>query len=170
MRLLPPHAALRPSRWRLEAVPIGSTLAGSAMALLPVVATDSLTPPFGLLMLLAWRLLRSGLWHPWIGLPLGLADDLLSGNPIGSAMALWTATLLVFDLVDRAVAWRDHWVDWVIAANALMACTMLGWMFAGFTGGHGSIFGVARQAGLAILCYPAAVRLVAFLDRWRLRR
>ena len=33
-------------------------------------------PPFGLLVLLAWRLLRPELWRAWVGLPLGLPAEL----------------------------------------------------------------------------------------------
>ena len=83
---------------------------------------------------------------------------------------LWTVTLLALELIDRVVAWRDHWVDWLIAAAAILFCMAGGWLFSGVFGGRGSIAMTAGQAAAAILCYPAAVRMVALLDRWRLRR
>ena len=154
--------------WQLALVPVASTVAGSAAALLPLIASAPVLPPFGLLILLAWRLLRIELWGAWIALPLGLTDDLLSGAPIGSAMALWTATLLVLDMVDGRLPWRDHWTDWVIASIAVPVCVVGGWLAAGLTGGHGGFGGVAQQIAISILCYPAVVRTVASLDRWRL--
>lgn len=162
-----PAAAVR---WRLTLVPAGSVLAGSATALLPFVVSVPALPPFGLLLLLGWSLLRTALWPAWVALPLGFADDLMTGNPIGTAMVLWTATLLALQLIDRAVAWRDHWVDWAIAAAAIQFCTGAGWLIAGVGGGRGAFVVAAGQAAVAILCYPAAVRIVALLDRWRLKR
>ncbi|MFD2501348.1 rod shape-determining protein MreD [Rhizorhabdus histidinilytica] len=93
-------------------VPILSTLAGSATALLPIVATEPIVPPFGLMMLLAWRLLRPEIWPVWVALPLGLADDLISGHYLGTAMILWTIAFLSLEWVDQALRWRDSWIEW----------------------------------------------------------
>jgi rod shape-determining protein MreD len=151
-------------------VPILSTLAGSAIAaLLPFVALSPSLPPFGLLMLLGWRLLRPELWRVWVALPLGLADDLLSGRPPGSAITLWTLLFLALDGVDSRFLWRDHWQDWLLAAAASALCILGGWAIAAFQGGGGSPLLVAPQILLTILCFPPAERLCAVLDRWRLR-
>ena len=91
---------------RVTIVPILSTLAGSAMALLPIIATEPIVPPFGLMMLLAWRLLRPEIWPVWAALPLGLADDLLSGHYLGTAMILWTIAFLALEWVDQALRSR----------------------------------------------------------------
>ena len=53
-------------------------LLGSLTPWLPVIAPAPVLPPFGFMMLLAWRLLRPGLLPLWAGLPLGLFDDLYS--------------------------------------------------------------------------------------------
>ncbi|WCT73325.1 rod shape-determining protein MreD [Sphingomonas naphthae] len=170
MRLLPAHVDLVPPRRWTIGVPIASTLAGSAVAALPFVLSAPLLPSFGLLMLLSWRLLRPEMWAAWIALPLGLADDLLTGNALGSAAALWTATLLVLDRLDGVMVWRDHWADWAIAAIAIQCCAIGEWLLSGFVGGQGSFAALAPQVIAALLCYPAAVRITASLDRWRLRR
>lgn len=68
---------------------VASILAGSLVTLLPVVATVPFLPPFGLLMFLGWRLLRPGALPVWAAAPLGLFDDLVSGQPLGSAVLLW---------------------------------------------------------------------------------
>ena len=84
--------------------------------LLPIVSSAPVLPPFGLLFLLAWRLLRPGLWPVWVGAPLGLFDDLLSGQPIGSAIALWSLALILIDIVEQRFLWRNLWQDWLLAA------------------------------------------------------
>lgn len=155
---------------RVRIVPVLSTIAGSAMSLLPIIAVSPALPPFGLLMLLGWRLLRPELWQAWIALPLGLADDLIGGQPLGSTMALWTTTLLVLDLVDNRMVWRDYWIDWLVAAVAILFCLGGSWMFARFTGGGGTILALVPQIAIAIFCFPAVARLCVVLDRWRLTR
>lgn len=168
-RLLPATAS-RSLPARLYLVPVASTLAGSAMAALPLVASAPILPPFGLLMALSWRLLRSELWRAWVALPLGLADDLLTGAPLGTAMALWTSCFLVLDVIDNRLMWRDHWQDWAIASVAVAFCLAGGWALAGLEGGSGPMRLVVPQLFITIACVPAATRLCAALDGWRLQR
>lgn len=158
----------RNARIRGRILPILTTIFGSATVILPVIADSPILPPFGLLMLLAWRLLRPELWPVWIGIPLGLIDDLFSGQPIGSAVLLWTTSLLILDLVDTRLVWRDYWQDWLIAAGAIMFCLVGGILTANAVGGNGNILLIVPQLGLSILIYPMIARLCALLDRWRL--
>jgi rod shape-determining protein MreD len=160
----------RPSSLRMRAVPIASTLAGSAVATLPLVTLAPALPPFGLLMALAWRLLRPEMWPAWIALPLGIADDLITGAPVGSAATLWTIAFLGIDIADSRPMWRDHWLDWWIAAAAILFCGFGAWAIDRFTAGGGNILPMLPQLVLSILCFPAAAWLCARLDRWRLRR
>ena len=92
----------RPSALRLQALPVATTLLGSCVNLLPFISTAPVLPPFGLLMALGWRLLRPELWAAWVALPLGLADDLITGTAPGTAMSLWTITFLGIDLLDAS--------------------------------------------------------------------
>jgi rod shape-determining protein MreD len=155
---------------RAWAVPVASTVAGSALALLPIVTSWALVPPLGLLMLLGWRLLRPEMWPAWIGLPLGLIDDILTGRPLGTGMALWTICLLAIDQIDARLIWRDHWQEWSIAAAALgfaiFGAVALGWI----GGSAGSLYAMLPQYVAALLVFPAVLRLCGGLDRWRLRR
>lgn len=157
-------------RARARIVPIASTIAGSAGSLLPFIAVSPVLPPFGLLMLLGWRLLRPEMWPAWVGLPLGLVDDLIGARPLGSSAALWTLALLALDLVDNRLFWRDYWVEWLLASVAIIACIGGGWLLAGFTGGGGTALAIVPQIAMAIFCFPAAARLCAALDHWRLRQ
>jgi len=171
---LPPPVVLRDERIvlppRARIVPVASTLAASLLAALPYVADAPEMPPFGLMLLLAWRLLRPEIWQAWVALPLGAFDDLVSGQPFGSATALWTITMLVLDQTDNRMVWHDYWHDLLNAALALAFCILGGWAIVAFTYGAGSILTMGLSLALAVLGMPLAMRIAARLDRFRLTR
>lgn len=158
----------RIARLRGQVLPAVTTMLGSATVLLPLVATSPVLPPFGFMMLLAWRLLRPELWPLWIGLPLGLVDDLFSGQPIGSAPLLWTIVLLAHDQVARQNLLRDHWQDWMTAVVAISFVLGGGLVAANLAGGASAPETIVPQLLLSCLLYPVVARSVATLDRWRL--
>jgi rod shape-determining protein MreD len=151
-------------------VPVVSTIAASALGLLPIVAVAPALPPFGLLMALAWRLLRPEMWPPWVALPLGLVDDLISGAPLGTAATLWTIVFLGFDIVDTRPMWRDYWLDWWLASIAILFCGLGDWLFADFVTGAGPVWTMLPTLGIAIVIFPGVVWICTRLDRWRLKR
>jgi rod shape-determining protein MreD len=155
------------SRWALIGVPAISVMLGSMTVLLPSIALYPLLPPFGLLMLLAWRMLVRDLWPVWAALPLGLFDDIFSGQPIGSAMLLWTLVFLVLDLFDRWMMWRDYRQDWLLAAVLTSFVLLVGLGIANSAGGDTSADIVLPQILVSALCFPLIVRLCAWLDRVR---
>ena len=73
-----------------NAVPWASIMVASILPVFPIATALPVVPPLGLLMLLGWRLVRPGLLPVWAGLPLGLIDDLFSGQPFGFAMFVWS--------------------------------------------------------------------------------
>ena len=155
---------------RRRFVPVGSTLAASLLALLPIVATRPLWPEIALLVVIAWRLLRPEIWPAHMGLGLGLFNDLVAGHPLGQSMALWTMIFLACDYVDSRLGFRDYWMDWLIAAAAILFYTGASWYIA-LLMGAGIEFGVLLpQLGVTILVYPLAARVVLALDKWRLSR
>ncbi len=151
-------------------IPILAVVLGSLMVLVPVIAIMPLMPPFGLLMLIAWRVPRPGLWPVWTGLPLGLFDDLCSGAPIGTAMALWTVTLLLIDYADMRLIWRDYWQDWALAALAVAGCVTGAWLIAEATGGATPFILMVPLIVTSALLYPILARACAALDQWRFAR
>lgn len=161
-----PDAALTSIAW----LPTISVALASMLTALPFMLDSALLPPFGLLMLLSWRLMRSDLWPVWIGIPLGLWDDLFSGQPPGSAMALWTIALLAMDALDARIVWRDYRIDWVIGALAIALILFAGAALAQAGSGAAVLPLVMPQVVIAWFTLPAAMLLVGRLDRWRLRR
>lgn len=143
---------------------VASVLIGSALTLLPFVASFPLLPPFGLLMMLAWRLHRQDAFAPWAPALLGLADDLLSGQPLGSAMLLWTLSLVAIDVIDTRLVQRNFWQDWLIASGAIAFCMIGGRLIASPFGAHVDTLLLAQIIATAAL-YPLASRLTVRLDR-----
>ena len=154
----------------------GSILPGWLMATPP-----PLLPSFGYLLLLGWRQLRPGLLPVWAGLPLGLIDDLFSGQPLGSAIVLWSASMVVLDIVDVRFPWRNFVFDWLIAAVMIASASFAFVLIASPHGGANvsgddaqvlkaiALGNIALQALLGVLLYPLIVLLVAWADAARLR-
>lgn len=164
-----PRLGNTPSRFRMEATPIASVLLASATpSLLPVIAQVPTLPPLGFLFLVGWRLVHHELWPLWIGVPLGLFDDLMSGNPLGTAMLLWSVAMMAVEIVDGRLMWRDYWHDWLIATGAaalfLAGGVMIGWT----SGSRAPITLILPQLLWSTLLYPLIVRVIAVIDRWRM--
>ncbi|MBC7987599.1 MAG: rod shape-determining protein MreD [Sphingomonadaceae bacterium] len=161
--------SLAPLRFRMRAIPVSSVAIGSLAPLLPLIAAWPLLPPLGLLMLLGWRFVRPETWPLWIGLPLGLFDDLLSGNPLGSAVFLWTAILVALDIFDNRFIWRDYWFDWLMATAAIAFYIVFSMLASSLADrGDPALAPLAPQLAASVLTFPLVLRLCARLDRWRL--
>jgi rod shape-determining protein MreD len=161
----PFQPALPPAHAR--ALPWASVMGASALtAVIPVVASLPLMPPLGLILLLTWRLLARFSLRPWAAAPLGLFDDLLSGQPLGSAMLLWSLCFIAIDLIEQRLVARDFWQDWLIASGAIVFCIAAGRWIAVPLSAHVDTVLLA-QAMIAVLLFPLSARLVAWIDRKR---
>ena len=156
------------SPFKMLAIPAASIMLGSMVTALPFIESQPMHPPFGLLIFLAWRLMRPGLLPMWAGLPFGLFDDIFSGQPFGSAGLLWSLAMLVMEVIDSRALWRDHFQDWFIAALLIIFAILGGWWIAGLAHARPEAIVLLPQIMLSLLIYPLAVRLCARLDRWRL--
>lgn len=142
---------------------------GSMVTILPFVATFPFLPPFGLLLLLGWRLHRADTLKVWTPVPLGFVDDMLSGQPLGSAMLLWTLCFLAIDVLDTRLVWRDFWQDWLIASGAVGFCLIAGRLAATEFAAHVDTALLLQILASAAL-FPLVSRFVARLDREPQRR
>lgn len=149
-------------------VPWASVMLGSLLPAWLFLASAPYVPPLGFLTLVAWRQLRPGLLPVWAGLPLGFFDDLYSGQPIGSAILLWSAAMIVLDAIEQRFPWRSFALEWLVAIALFAAYAAIGLGFANAAGGRTSLAVLAPQLVLAVLLYPFIGRVVALLDRFRL--
>jgi len=151
--------------WR-KMVPAASIMLGSLITIWPFIASIPFLPPMGLLMLLGWRMARPGVLAIWAPLPLGFFDDLLSGQPLGSAILLWQVCFIVIDLIDQRLVFRDSWQDWLIAGGSLAFCLIASRLVAAPLGAHVDT-PLVLQILVSILLFPLAARIAIWLDRRR---
>ena len=151
-------------------IPWLSVMLASLAPLLPVLTPAPLVPPLAYIVLLAWRLLRPGLLPLWAGLPLGLWDDLFSGQPMGSAILLFSLTLIAIDLLELRFPWRGFWQDWLVSSLFMLIYIVLSALLSGAEINLLQMTLLTPQALLSFVLFPVIVRLVAVLDRVRLLR
>ena len=133
-----------------------SILLGSLTPWLPIIAPAPILPPFGLMMLLAWRLLRPGLLPLWAGLP------------FGSGILLFSLVLIAIELIEIRFPWRNFWLDWFTAAAVLTGYLTVTALLSGSSLMQLTV--IVPQLLLSIVLFPVVARLVAQLDRLRLMR
>lgn len=156
-----------PSPLLARAAPWLVIACGSVLQTLPLIASAPVMPPFGFLFLLAWRQLRPGLLPVWAGLPLGLVDDLFSGQPFGSAMLLWSLAMIAFEVIEQRFPWRSYLMDWLVAAAVIVVYLVVA---ATIARASGAVIVLAPQLVVAVLIFPLAERFIALCDRARLWR
>lgn len=165
-----PRINRAPYAWRVRTVPYASIMLASLAPIMLIADVMPIVPQLGFLLLLGWRMVRPGLLPLWAGAPLGAFDDLVSGQPFGSAILLWSLAMIAIELIETRFPWSGFWQDWFTAG--IMATAY--WLTALLVSGAPvtpEIFQVALpQALLAILLYPIMARMVASLDRFRLAR
>lgn len=166
-RAAQPRIGQEPSLLRQQGIPVGMVMLGSLATFFPVITTTAIMPPLGLLFLLSWRSLHRDLWPVWMPLFLGAFDDLFSGQPIGSAMMLWTTAYLIMDATDKRFVWRDFWQEWALAASMIALVLLGGLVIANLTGGNTSALLLIPQILITICLFPLTSRLCATIDRWR---
>ena len=155
---------------RARSVPWVSIMLGSALPMLLIADLMPVLPSLGFLMLLGWRLVRPGLLPLWAGAPLGAFDDLVSGQPFGSAIMLWSLAMIAIELIETRFPWRDFWHDWFTGSVLALAYWQATLLFSGASVTTEMLIVAAPQGVMAVLLYPIIARAVAGLDRFRLAR
>ena len=161
----------RPSKFRMTVIPALSVMICSAVtAMLPIIAKSPILPPFGLMMFVSWRLLRRDAFPIWAGAPLGFFDDLLSGQPVGSSVFLWSVVMIALEAIEHRFMWRDYWMEWFLAGLTIGLCLIIGLLLANLHGGPTPVEVILPQILVSILCYPLMAKLCSMLDNLRIGR
>ena len=145
-------------------LPFVTILLGALAPLFPLIADG----PF--MIFIAWQIVRPGLLPMWVGIPLGAFDDLFSGQPFGSAIMLWSITMLVLEIVEARFPWRGFWQDWLTAAAVLTVYLSVAALVSGTGLGLAILPYIVPQILLSILLFPIIARIIAVFDRMRLLR
>jgi len=158
------------SPWFANIVLYGSIILASWLPTVFVSSIMPLVPPLGYLMLVGWRLMRPGTLPSWIGLPLGAIDDLVSGQPFGSAILLWSLTMLAFEWFETRFPWRGFIHDWLASAIAAASYVTLALIASGAALGLPILMATLPQVLLSMALYPIIAAMIATLDQFRLIR
>jgi len=152
------------------AVPWASVMLGSLLAFFPIATAMPLLPPLGFLLLVAWRLQRPGLLPVWAGFPLGMWDDLFSGQPFGSGILLWSLAMIAIEMIETQFPWRNFMLDWATASGIVAAYLLVAALFSGASATDQMIAVLLPQFLVSVMVYPAVSGVVSRLDRLRLMR
>lgn len=153
-----------------ETVPYLSIMLSSLLPIFPIATALPFIPPLGFLMLLAWYMLRPGLLPIWVGFPLGIFDDLFSGQPFGSAIFLWSLALIACEALESQFRWRHFLLDWGTIAAISIFYILFAALLSGATLTTHGLAALMPQLLLSILAYPVVAGVVGRLDRFRLMR
>lgn len=159
-----------PYAWRVRSVPYVTIMLGSLLPVLLIADLMPLFPSLGFLLLLGWRMVRPGLLPLWAGAPLGAFDDLVSGQPLGSAILLWSLAMIVIELIETRFPWRGFWQDWFTAGVIAVSYWFAALLVSGASVTPELLIVALPQALLSVMLYPIIARMVAGLDRFRLAR
>ena len=151
-------------------VPWASVLIASVLPIFVIASGLPWLPPLGFIMLLAWRLVRPGLFPVWAGIPLGAFDDLFSGQPFGSAIMLWSLAMLAIEGVETRFPWRSFAQDWFTAGLVLLVYCPIAMLVSGAVPSLPALVALGPQIMLSVLLFPVFARFISYLDRMRLRR
>ncbi len=158
------------SPWRAKSVPYISIMIGSLLPLYALADVMPIVPPVGFLIFLGWRMMRPGLMPLWAGVPLGAFDDLFSGQPFGSAILLWSVTMITIEIIETRFHLRGFWKYWFTAGLAIVLYLVAAMVVSGARLDLPLILAVIPQIAVSVLLYPLFARLIARLDRFRLSR
>jgi rod shape-determining protein MreD len=168
--LTPTRRMARGPRAHAGYVPAITVIAASLLVALPIVSTSGWYPDFGYLVFIGWRLLRADPWPAWWAIPLGFINDLFTGLPIGFSIALWSATMLALDLIDRRTMWRDYWIEWVLATLLIAIDQWLQWRVARLVGAAPALAQIVPPLVISVFLFPAFAWVISRIDAWRLGR
>ena len=165
-----PNKFERGPRPYAEHVPWTSVVAGSLLAIFPLVATHGWWPDLGLMMLIAWRMQRSDPFPNWYAIPLGLLNDLLLLHPLGLSVVTFTFALLVVDIIDARKLRGFYATEWLVAAVLIALAKLLQLWVAAIMDAPMPLLSILPPIVISVLLFPIMAFIVTLLDRYRLRK
>ncbi|UAB77101.1 rod shape-determining protein MreD [Erythrobacter sp. SCSIO 43205] len=156
--------------WRTHSVHYITICLGSIFPFFIMADVMPVVPPLGFMLFLGWRLIRPGLMPLWAGVPLGAFDDLFSGQPFGSAIFLWSLTMIALEVIETRFPWRGFWLDWFTAGLGIVLYITAAMVVSGASISVHLVAVIGPQILISILLYPILARAIGRADRFRLSR
>lgn len=150
--------------WR-RTVPFLFVLAAAAAMTMPLTAALPLVPHFAFLAVYVWTQFQPGLLPAWLGLPLGLATDLLTGMPLGVNAALLPALALLLPLIPPAIRARNYLFDWLLVLPCALIYQFLAMQLAAFAGVATPFGPLVLQSVMTAIAYPVVAWACARVQR-----
>lgn len=169
-RSAPPRSRINraPSPLVARSLPWLTVMLASLLPGWIMIASAPVLPPLGFLFFVSWQQLRPGLLPVWAGLPLGIFEDLFSGQPFGSAVLLWSLSAIVLEAIETWLPWRNFLTEWLVAIGLIVAYIVFSLALANIAGASASLHVVVPQIVISVLSFPLVGLVVAKLDRIRL--
>lgn len=148
-----------------RAVPAVVTLLLTVLMTAPLFASFPLLPHLALLGVFVWATFQPALMPPWLAFLLGLAADLLLGEPLGVNGTLLPLVVIFLRMFEASYGRHRYGFDWALAAAVIFVFEAATWQLLAFTGTDGPFLPLLIQAATTILAYPAIVLLCARIQR-----
>lgn len=152
------------------AIPPLSIVIASIVPVLFIASAAPMLPPLGFLALMGWRIVRPGLLPIWAGFPLGAVSDLVSGQPFGSAILLWSLAMIAYEILDTRFPLRSFGQEWMNLTLATAIYLLAAALLSGASITLPMLKALAPQLLLSALLFPIVARMIARLDQLRLLR
>jgi rod shape-determining protein MreD len=144
-------------------LPALTALALGVVAILPVGIPHwgALAPPLMLIAVFYWSLARPGLMPPTVAFLLGLAQDLLTGAPLGLSALIMVLTQWVMRGQQRYLVKRPFLLLWAAFIPVVTTATLVEWtIYVVFTFQPAPILDALVRLGLGFALFPVVAWLV----------
>jgi len=144
-------------------LPALTTLGLGIVAILPIGLPlwGALAPPLMLIAVFYWSLARPGLMPPTVAFLLGLAQDLMTGAPLGLSALIMVLTQWVMRGQQRFLVKRPFLVLWAAFLPVVTTAILLEWViYAVFTFHAVPILDSLVRLGLGFALFPVVAWLV----------
>lgn len=146
-------------------LPALSTLLLLLLMTAPLPLALPLMPPLGMLAVFVWSMFQPGMMPPWLVFLLGLAGDMLFGQPFGvEATALALVAVFVRGFEAR-YGHHAHGFDWAMAALVMAGYALLTWQLMTLAGRPVSLLPMGWSWLTGVFAYPAVVTFCGWLQR-----
>jgi len=140
--------------WR-RLVPFLFVLFAAFLMTIPLFVELPILPHFALLAVYVWVVFQPWMMPAWLGLPIGMITDILTGMPLGANATLMPIMILLLNSTHNRLGPRSYSLDWLILLPVSFLYILLLAKLLDFTGTTVSLPVLLVQVVSTTLTYPA---------------